>query len=274
MNQNILPSLFAVIGNPIAHSLSPLIHTHFAQQTHRLLQYKKIEVTKEALNETVLDFFLNGGKGLNITAPFKAEAFILANIATPRCLEAKAANTLWMKENLIYADNTDGIGLLTDLNRYVNFEGKKILILGAGGAVRGILSPLLRTSLSELAIYNRTFEKAKQLEKEYSHFPALKAMEVTKPPYDIIINASSKELDFEKLGFLPSIIHRETFFYDLAYSLTAPTPFLIYASKYHCTAVDGLGMLVEQAAESFYQWHGVRPDTEKTYNYLRQLNKK
>ena len=183
---------YAVMGNPIRHSLSPLIHQHFAKQFDLVFEYEKRRVEPAHFEAAVDAFFKAGGLGLNITAPLKEQAFLLSQQRTPRCLTARAANTLWQADGQYQADTTDGIGLMRDLNRHLNFMGKRLLILGAGGAVRGILSPLLESGLTSLTIANRTHTKAIALQKEFDKDASIEVceFEALKPAYDLIINAT------------------------------------------------------------------------------------
>lgn len=257
----------AVVGNPISHSLSPLIHEQFAAQAGIALSYEKIEGDDLLVEEQIVRFFKQGGRGLNITLPFKLRACDMASIKTPRCQQAKAANTLWMKNNQLHADNTDGIGLIKDLERYLDLTNKTVLIVGAGGAARGIIAPLL-TAKAKLTVVNRTFAKAKDLAEA---FPSLNYLpfESLGDPFDVIINATSASLADNQLQLPASLIQRQPFCYDLAYRRDGPTPFVASALKQGCLAVDGLGMLVEQAAEAFFIWHGFRPETESVLARLR-----
>ena len=252
---------FAVMGNPIHHSLSPFIHEGFARQTGIALSYKKIEIDLACFEQQVTDFFNQGGKGLNITLPCKHRAFIMSDIATRRCLRAQAANTLWRDaNNVLHADNTDGVGLLRDLTRYIDLTNKRILLLGAGGAAHGILEPLLSTKPFELIITNRSPEKALALSLAFP--PAKSAMkEELQGSFDLIINATSASLTAEITTLSTSCLTSKTICYDLAYQRQGHTPFVEWAQSNGCIGIDGLGMLVEQAAEAFYIWHDVRPET-------------
>lgn len=266
---------FAVMGNPVAHSLSPMIHQMFAKQMHKELVYEKLAIDLLHFEEQVTTFFREGGNGLNITAPFKEQAFAMSQKRSPRCLKAQAANTLWMEKGKLCADNTDGVGFVRDVEKYVTLADKKILLLGAGGAARGILEPLLLMKPSRLTIANRNLDKAKQLcadykSVDYCTYDALtEAKEIDASVlaasqkiafYDLIINATSASLVHD-IPLLPtSILEAKPFCYDLAYRHKEATPFVVWAREQRCDAVDGLGMLVEQAAESFFIWHGVKPN--------------
>lgn len=245
----------AVIGNPIAHSLSPQIHHQFAAQFGMDLDYEKILGDLEHFEQQVKDFFVSGGRGLNVTLPFKQRAFAMASQATERCRLAKAANTLWMEDGQLQADNTDGVGFVRDISRFIKLENKAILILGAGGATRGILGPLLNAKPEKIVVANRTQSKAIELKED---FPKIQIGEIT-GRYDLIINATSASLDAQNLALPESLFTNKPFCYDLAYNQVEMTPFVKLARSLGCKACDGLGMLVAQAAEAFTIWHGVRP---------------
>lgn len=260
---------FAVMGNPVAHSLSPFIHQRFAEQTAIQLTYRKIQVTDTDFEFQVNSFFAEAGKGLNITLPFKERAYQMAIIQMPRCQQAKAANTLWVSEGRLYADNTDGTGLINDLRNYLDLVGKKVLILGAGGAARGIVGPLLTANIAQLTVANRTEEKLRQL---IADFPAINYANLNniQGNYDLIINATSASLTETNLYLPTSILRKDTLCYDLTYNIKINTPFVAWALAAGASAVDGLGMLVEQAAEAFFIWHGVKPtDTNAVITELR-----
>ncbi|CDZ75956.1 Shikimate dehydrogenase [Legionella massiliensis] len=259
---------FAVMGNPIAHSLSPFIHQRFAEQAGIALSYEKILVPDTLFESQVLDFFAGDGKGLNITLPFKQRAFAMAEGITARCKLAKAANTLWLSEGKLQADNTDGIGLIRDLASYGELAGKQVLLLGAGGAARGIIGPLLAAELAGLTLVNRNEEKAKALQTEFTQLKISRLAEL-KTEYDLIINATSASLAADSLALPQSLLKSTTLCYDLAYSKTGATAFVAWAVEQGVQAADGLGMLVEQAAEAFLIWHGVRPDARAVLTELK-----
>lgn len=251
------------MGNPIEHSLSPIIHQHFAKTIGCELRFEKILIDLAQFEDQVHTFFNSGGRGLSITLPCKTRAFSISDVKTERCIIAGAANTLWLKENKLYADNTDGIGLLRDLTRYIELNNKHILLLGAGGAAQGIIGPLLSTNPTQLTVINRTINKANILQLQ---FPGIKVgsfedLVQDKPPYDIIINATSASLTKTPLLLPPSLMAKKPFCYDLAYQKGKPTSFVAQARSFGCQAVDGIGMLVEQAGEAFFIWHSVRPNT-------------
>ena len=259
---------FAVMGNPIEHSLSPIIHQWFARETGCALTYQKILIQLPYFEQQVEDFFNQGGIGLNITAPFKQRAFAMANHRTRRCAMAKAANTLWCNADGVQADNTDGAGLLRDLTKYVKVRDKRVLILGAGGGARGILAPLLAAMPALVTIANRSAEKAEALCMDFS-LPTSCSMTTLRGDFDLIINATSASLTGKPLSLPSTILTPSTICYDLAYQNKSPTPFILWAQSHGCIAIDGLGMLVEQAAEAFSIWHGVTPDVMPVLAYLR-----
>jgi shikimate dehydrogenase len=259
---------FAVIGDPIQHSLSPEIHNLFAKQTGRDLQYEKFQVNSEDFEKTVKDFFDSSGHGLNITQPYKERAYNLSDVKTARCELAKSANTLWKKDGKIHADNTDGVGLINDLQRHIDIKDKNILLLGAGGAARGVLGPLIDASTKNITIINRTYEKALELQKDFLKKPLISNEKEVKPEYEIIINATSASL-LGKMQLLPDeVISNATFCYDLAYNRLKTTSFTNKARELGVNATDGIGMLVEQAAFSFEIWHGVMPKANPVIDSL------
>ena len=272
---------YGVMGNPIAHSLSPQIHQAFAKEMSLELHYEKILVELGCFSRQVNDFFMTGGQGLNITLPFKEEAYDLAQLRTPRCEQAKAANTLWMRDGVLYADNTDGIGLIRDLARHINLSNQRILILGAGGAARGIIGPLLDASIASLSIMNRTPERALALQKDFPMIqcvsadsraqPSLSHRRLTDMPlsFDVVINATSIASHQSVWNWPIHIQLHQTFCYDLYYTLDGVTPFVEWVLHQGGQALDGLGMLVEQAAEAFFIWHGVFPNATAVLSSLR-----
>lgn len=260
---------YAVMGNPVAHSLSPWIHQHFAEQTGLFLQYDKIEVPTPQFEEYVIEFFNQPErKGLNITLPFKVRAYAMAEIKTSRCIQAGASNTLWVENGQLHADNTDGVGLVHDLNRYVDLTNKTIVVLGAGGAARGVIGELLRARPARLILSNRTIDKAQALK---ARFPEIFScgFEALTEQYDIIINATSASLQDKSLTLPETLLNNHPFCYDLTYSKKGLTPFVQWARSQGAQAVDGLGMLIEQAAEAFFIWHKVMPETTILQDQLR-----
>lgn len=266
-----MPIKCGVIGKPIQHSLSPMIHQLFAKQAGLSLSYEKIEGDKLRMEEQVTRFFEEGGRGLNVTLPFKERAFDLSQKKTPRSQQAKASNTLWMNEGNLYGDNTDGVGLITAIHPYLNLSNKKVLIVGAGGAARGIIGPLFAAGVKELYLTNRTFHKTKALLHD---FPDLNCQPMTSltTSFEVLINATSASLYNADFNFLSHLLISKPFCYDLAYKLNEPTAFVSYARSHQCEAMDGLGMLVEQAAESFYIWHGFKAETLPVISAIKQLD--
>ena len=258
---------YGVMGYPVSHSRSPVIHRLFALQTGQDIQYELLQVTPDKLSVAVRQFQRTGGKGLNVTVPHKAEVTKLCDQLTERASTAGAANTLTFAEGEIHGDNTDGIGLLRDLaiNLGVTIDGANILILGAGGATRGIVGPLLEMQPASLRIANRTLDKAQILADHFSRSGPVSACRFNVVPvtekYDLIINATSAGVKGEVPPYPAAAISKNTLCYDLSYGLK-PTPFSLWAREQGAErSVMGWGMLVEQAAESFSIWRGVRPET-------------
>jgi len=266
--------LYAVFGNPIAHSKSPFIHGIFAQQTGQNMTYHAECVPLDSFSRRVGDFFNKGGKGLNVTVPFKLEAFDLAQHRTERAEIARAINTLWIgKCGTLTGDNTDGVGLLRDLtlNQQFEIKGKKLLILGAGGAVRGILAPLLSEQPQQIIIVNRTLSKAAELANlSPKTIQSCGFDELNGKTFDLIINGISSGLHGEMPDLPNNLLKNSGLAYDMVYG-NRPTPFMEWATKQGNHAVDGLGMLVEQAAEAFFIWRGVRPQTATVIEQLRKV---
>lgn len=267
---------YVVFGNPIGHSKSPLIHRLFAEQTGEALEYTTSLAPLDDFTTFAKTFF-HSGRGANVTVPFKEQAFRMADTLTERAQRAGAVNTLIKQaDGSLRGDNTDGAGLVRDLtvNHGVALKGKRILVLGAGGAVRGALEPLLAEQPEVIVIANRTVEKAEQLAKEFSDlgpvFPS--GFDWLEEPVDLIINATSASLAGELPPISPSLIQPgETFCYDMMYG-NEPTAFCRWAIEHRAgQSVDGLGMLVEQAAEAFFQWRGVRPESAPVLAELRRL---
>jgi shikimate dehydrogenase len=268
------PDRYGVMGYPVAHSRSPVIHKLFALQTGQDIQYQLLEVPPSKLESAVRQFGRSGGKGLNLTVPHKSEVVRLVDELSERASSAGAVNTLVFREDGLYGDNTDGVGLLRDLQRNLGLEleGANILVLGAGGATRGIVGPLIEAGPESITIANRTFPKASALAEHFSVIGPVKACRFQDvgalPVYDLVINATSAGLKGETPPYPEKAIHPVTVCYDLSYGLT-PTPFMTWAKQQGAArSVMGWGMLVEQAAESFYLWRGVRPDTAPV---LKQL---
>lgn len=265
---------YAVMGNPIEHSLSPRIHSLFAQQTQQSMSYTSILGDLDEFENQVRDFFLRSGKGLNVTLPFKQRAWKMADQCTPRADFAQAANTLTvLDDGRIQADNTDGAGLLHDLiNQYTQLlEGRRILIIGAGGAVRGVLANLLGENPNELVIANRTLSKAQQLAQHFLTQGNIVAanIEDVRGPFDLIVNGTSASLDQRLPELHDQLVNTHTLVYDMVYA-NEPTVFMRWGLEQGAhQAADGLGMLIEQAAEAFYLWRNQHPNTAKVMDTLR-----
>jgi shikimate dehydrogenase len=259
---------YAVVGHPIAHSRSPTIHRLFAQQTDQTMSYEAIDVPPDELENTVRAFFADGGHGLNVTVPHKTNVMALMDKLTPQAKLAGAVNTITLlPDGQLEGDNTDGIGLISDLrdNLHIELIDSSILVLGAGGATRGIIPPLLEQIPAEVVIANRTVDKARGIANAFAdlgHLSACGFDDLKDRKFHLIINATSAGLQGELPPFPESIISPDTICYDLAYSMR-DTPFIAWAKQHGCTkAYQGWGMLVEQAAESFSIWRNVRPETE------------
>lgn len=266
---------YAVFGNPIKHSKSPLIHQLFARQTNQSLIYTAELAEIGQFSQAVTDFIQHNGKGLNVTVPFKEDAWRLATKHSKRAQRAGAVNTLKLLDNdELFGDTTDGIGLVHDLmyNHQLSLKGKTILIIGAGGAVRGVLEALLEQQPAALLIANRTAVKAKQLAQDFADLGNINGCgldTIGDTAFDIIINGTSASLHGE-LPALPSTIFKAgSCSYDMMYSAQA-TVFMQWSTDNGAAQVfDGLGMLVEQAAEAFYIWRGVKPETASVIQQIR-----
>ena len=267
MNSHTEFDRYAVVGYPVKHSRSPFIHGMFAKQTGQKMRYLLMEVAPENLATEVPRFFAEGGKGLNITVPHKEAIIPLLKYRTPRAEFAGAVNTvLQMQDGALMGDNTDGVGLLNDLRNNLQFDlkDKRILMLGAGGAARGVIAPLLQQHLEELVIANRNVERATQLVNEFNSLGTISAVgfsELKPQPFDLIINATSASLQGEMPQLQDSIVGANTLCYDMAYGKDDTVFTLWGRQRGAAQAVQGWGMLVEQAAEAFFLWRGVRPDT-------------
>lgn len=276
VENNTIPARYAVMGNPVAHSKSPRIHQMFAHQLGHQIEYTAIWVDTDGFAQAVQQFRTEGGRGLNVTVPFKPEAFRLADQLSDRARLAGAVNTLRFEpDGKIFGDNTDGAGLVHDIeiNLDIQLRGRQILILGAGGAARGVLGPVLKHHPAKLVVANRTVAKAKELADQFREhgpvescgFPELKGKH-----FDIVINATSASLKGEVPPLPETLFTRGALAYDMMYG-DKPTAFLDWALLHGADkAADGLGMLVEQAAESYFIWHGVRPETKHVIAALRK----
>jgi shikimate dehydrogenase len=262
-----LPDQYGVAGHPIAHSWSPFIHGMFAKATAQNLVYRLFDIPPAEFRREILRLITSGVRGLNITLPHKQAAAELVNQLTPRAARAQAVNTIaYFDDAELLGDNTDGIGLVTDLEQNLGLElaNQRILVLGAGGAVRGVLGPLLERDLKQLVIANRTSVRARSLAADFADLGPVVGCgfgDLEGPPFDLIVNGTSASLQGEMPEMPPGLVGAETVCYDMAYG-RGHTPFTLWAqalkSKY---TFKGWGMLVEQAAASFSLWRGIRPDT-------------
>lgn len=268
----VAPDRYVVIGNPIAHSKSPDIHLRFAVQTSQNLSYERILAPLDGFAQTATELARQGVKGANVTVPFKLDAYALATSLTERARAAGAVNTLTFQGDVIKGDNTDGVGLVTDIvrNAGIAMRGRKILLLGAGGASRGVILPILEQAPAEVVIANRTVSKAIALVNEFGREDKLHASDFASlvEPFDIVINGTSASLADDLPPIAPSVFGVGAFAYDMMYA-KEPTVFMRFAERQGAIVRDGLGMLVEQAAESFFLWRGVRPDTAPVFADLR-----
>jgi len=269
-----MPDHYAVVGNPVAHSKSPFIHAAFARQTGQDLVYERQLVPLDGFRAAVTAFFRAGGKGLNVTVPFKLEAYAFADALSERARLAGAVNTLTAQDNgQVAGDNTDGVGLLRDLESNLGWHvrGRHLLLLGAGGAARGVLGPLLAAAPASLAIANRTPDRARELAAVFAQLGPVESLAFAALPgrrFDLVINATSASIAGELPPLPDRLLAPGARCYDLMYG-AAPTAFLRWAGAHGAMTADGLGMLVEQAAESFLVWRGMRPQTGPVIEALR-----
>lgn len=258
----------AVIGNPVSHSLSPVIHQEFGKQFDLPIQYDKIQGNEPHLERQIASFFAENGDGLNVTVPYKQQAYTFVEIKKERSCASKTVNTLWMEHGKLCGDNTDGAGLIADLQAYISLENKRILLLGAGGAASAILPSLLRyTSL--IFVANRTLEKARVLQEMYPSIDCLSWGKI-EGDFDIILNATSASINDITLPLPELLFQKAELCYDLGYLIHGLTPFVLKAQEEGCFAMDGIGMLVEQAAEAFTIWTGLKPNPEPVKRFLRR----
>jgi shikimate dehydrogenase len=265
---------YAVVGHPVSHSKSPRIHSLFAEQTGQALEYRAIEAPLDGFDSVVSNFFAQGGKGLNVTVPFKEQAWALCEVLSERARLAGAVNTLYLDQNgKLCGDNTDGYGLVNDLvQQGIKLAGKNILIIGAGGAVKGVIQPILKQMPGCLTVSNRTLPKAQALVEVFSEYGPIEiqAFDQLVKPYDVVINGTSASLDGQLPAVSNDIFSAETVVYDMMYA-KGDTVFNAWAKRNGAQMVlDGLGMLVEQAAEAFFIWRGIRPDTHNVIRLLRE----
>lgn len=267
---------YGVVGHPVAHSWSPFIHGLFSRETGQAMTYKLYDFAPDEFHERAREFFRQGGRGLNITLPHKIAAVDVADDLTARAAHAGAVNTFAVRnDGSILGDNTDGTGLVRDLcdNQGIVITHRRILMIGAGGAARGVLAPLLALSPAEITIANRTSERAESLARAFEKLGKTQGVGfryITGGAYDLIINATSASLSGDIPAIPPAVVGPDTVCYDMAYG-KSDTPFVKWAIKLGCTrALQGWGMLVEQAAESFRIWRGVRPATAPVLAALKE----
>ncbi len=267
--------LYAVFGYPIDHSLSPDIHVRFATETGQSIRYDRRAVTLDEFADAVTGFVEQGGKGLNCTVPLKEAAYTVSDHTSPRAQRARAVNTLLVcPDGQLYGDNTDGSGLVRDLtlNLSVSLSGKNILLIGAGGASRGILLPLLEQQPARLLLTNRTLARAEQLAAEFADFACIEVQPLATlrgTGFDLILNATSASLSSDLPELPEGIVAPGCLCYDLAYG-SQPTAFVEWGLRAGADkSVDGIGMLVEQAADAFELWRGIRPQTAGVITWLR-----
>ena len=266
---------YAVFGNPIKHSLSPLIHEYFAKSLQIKLSYKPILGSLGKFDIEAQNFLDNGGLGFNITLPFKQDAYKFAKIISKTASITRSVNTIYLKDGVIHGDNTDGIGFVKDMKNNIgyDFRDKKILLVGAGGAAMGVIPSILNENPNEIKIYNRTYEKAKSLSdifKDIGPVNAVSKKQICEYNFDLIINATSIGVNNIKFELSKKIFKEETVCYDMSYGKISNS-FKVWSHENNLKFHDGLGMLLEQAAESFYIWELQRPViTEELKNNLKQ----
>jgi len=272
------PDRYAVLGNPVAHSQSPFIHAEFARQTGQHIEYTRVLCAMDGFADAVRGFAEAGARGCNITMPFKFQAAALAAVVTPRAALAQAANVLRFDAGGWLADNTDGIGLVRDLQRNagVPLRGQRLLLVGAGGAAAGVLGPLLETQPAELRLVNRTPDKAAALVRRHAALAAAQGVALSAgglddagEAYDVVLNGSTSSLGGLPAPVSARVLKAGTLALDMMYG-PAARPFMAWAETHGAVPRDGLGMLVEQAAEAFFLWRGVRPETAAVLQRLHQ----
>jgi len=274
-----LKKYFAVIGNPIHHSLSPQIHAAFAKEAGIDIHYEAVLSPLDQFQDTVKTLISRKLTGANVTLPFKKEAYALATTHTDYAKIAEAVNTLEFKEDQIIGHNTDGLGLVRDLeqNLQFNLKGKKILLIGAGGAAEGVVYSILEKEPSQLTLTNRTIEKSNIIQNKMNAYAQnfhvnLNVIEIAKLPhqyFDLIINATSASLNDNDLGIDNKVFHEKCLAYDMMYG--KETSFIKQAKSQQSKTSDGLGMLVEQAAEAFFIWHNIKPQTKSVIDLFRKI---
>lgn len=275
---NRAPDRYAVLGNPVAHSQSPFIHAEFARQTGQHMEYTRVLCPMDGFAEAVRAFAASGARGCNVTVPFKFAAPALASTVTPRAALAQAANVLRFDGEAWLADNTDGIGLVRDLQLHagVSLCGLRVLLVGAGGAAAGVLGPLLEAAPCALHVANRSPERAQALVQRHAALAArcgvalsCSGLDGAGAAYDVVLNSSASSLGGAAVPVHDRVLKPGALAVDLMYGAAA-RPFLDWARGLGATPRDGLGMLVEQAAEAFFLWRGVRPDTAPVLDRLRR----
>lgn len=272
------PDRYAVLGNPVAHSQSPFIHAEFARQTGQHLDYTRVLCAMDGFADAVRGFADSGGRGVNVTMPFKFQAAALARVVTPRAALAQAANVLRFDTDGWLADNTDGIGLVRDLQRNAGtpLRGQRLLLVGAGGAAAGVLGPLLEAQPAAVRVVNRTPDKAAVLVQRHAALAgacgvtlSAGGLDAVGDGYDVVLNGSTSSLGGLAAPVPDRALRSGTLALDMMYGPPA-RPFMAWAQALGATPRDGLGMLVEQAAEAFCLWRGVRPETAPVLQRLRQ----
>ncbi len=269
------PDRYAVVGNPIGHTRSPRIHSAFASISGENISYQALLAPVDGFKATVAQFFADGGRGLNVTLPFKEQAYALSEVRSLRATQAGAVNTLMLgKDGRLYGDNTDGVGLVRDMTENLGWTlaGKRVLVVGAGGAVRGVLGVLLAAKPAQLLLANRTHSKAQALAdifQDYGQIDAVRFEDISVHSVDVVINGSSASLQGELPPLGEHILAADAYAYDMAYG-KPELPFLTWAAAQGANTSDGLGMLIEQAAESFFIWRGVRVSTAGLLAEIRQ----
>jgi len=266
---------FAVVGHPVAHSKSPQIHQAFAEQCGLKIGYDAIQLDRGGFVQGIRNLQAGGFKGLNVTLPFKEEARAVSDELSDRARIAGAVNTiLFADDGTVFGDNTDGAGLVSDIqdNMGIKLTGRRLLLVGAGGAARGAVQPLLETGLAALSIINRTAERARRLAVDFQQIGSVQALAIEQvggQRFDVVVNATSAGLSGQVPELPNTIFSDGAIAYDMLYS-NHPTPFMLWARSCGVShAADGLGMLVEQAAESFFLWNNVRPKTDSVIQSLR-----
>jgi shikimate dehydrogenase len=270
---------YCVMGHPVAHSRSPWIHTRFAELTGQSLVYDKREIPLDKFDNSVRQFISEGGRGCNITVPFKFQAAALATHTSERALLAQASNTLSFRDGQILADNTDGVGLVNDIERNagVSLKGKRLLLIGAGGAAAGVLGPLIHALPAHITVANRSLHKAQDLVARHQTHALLFKIELLahdllglEADFDVIINGTASSLGGHGVPVSHQVLKPGALAYDMMYGAGAK-PFMDWARQHGAVPRDGLGMLVEQAAEAFQIWRGVRPPSTQVLAELRRV---